>query len=53
MSGKGRTSAWSEDGGKKNECLTLWEGRSGVMCVARGKGRCGVLSHAVRQSVKA
>ena len=52
---KGRTkktlkqdSAWSEDGGKKNEYLTLWEGRFGVMCGARGKGRCVVLSRAVR-----
>ena len=28
---------------KKNEYLTLWEGRSGVMCGACGKGRCVII----------
>ena len=51
MSGKGgrrRHRSKRMHGGKKNEYLTLWEGRSGVMCGARGKGRCVVLSRAVR-----
>ena len=52
MSGKGRMktqkqdSACSEDGRRKNEYLTLWEGEMWctVTCGARGKGRCGILS---------
>ena len=32
----------------ESEYLTLWEGRSGVMCSACGKGRCGVLCYHVR-----
>lgn len=40
---KKQESAWSEDGGKKNKYLTLWEGRFAVMCGVHGKGRCAVL----------